>query len=83
MSQIDVLLKSFDFYRLFIHWIGGLSFVYLIITFFYHEKKLAHMKGIIRGGGLETSLFYKINVQNHTYTKLSIIYHKIKGTLHE
>ncbi len=41
------------------------------------------MKGIIRGGGLETSLFYKINVGNYTYTKLSIIYPKIKGTLHE
>jgi hypothetical protein len=41
------------------------------------------MKGIIGGGGLETSLFYKINVENYTYTKLSIIYPKIKGTLNE
>jgi trk system potassium uptake protein len=77
------LSKSFDFYRSFTQWIGGLSFVYLIITFFYHEKKLAQMKGIIGGGGLETSLFYKINVENYTYTKLSIIYPKIKGTLNE
>ena len=41
------------------------------------------MKGIIGGGGLETSLFYKINMENHTYTKLSIIYPKITGTLNE
>jgi trk system potassium uptake protein len=46
------LPKSFDFYRSFTQWIGGLSFVYLVITFFYPERKLAHMKGMIGGGSL-------------------------------
>jgi trk system potassium uptake protein TrkH len=46
------LPKSFDFYRSFTQWIGGLSFVYLVITFFYPERKLAHMKGMLGGGTL-------------------------------
>lgn len=56
LSQLlhpEDLPKSFDFYRSFTQWIGGLSFVYLIITFFYPERKLAHMKGMIGGGGLK------------------------------
>ena len=46
------LPKSFDFYRSFTQWIGGLSFVYLIMAFFYPEKKLAHMKSMIGGVAL-------------------------------
>ena len=53
LLQPEDLPKSFDFYRSFTQWIGGLSFVYLIITFFYPEKKLAYMKGMIGGGGLK------------------------------
>lgn len=53
LLQPEDLPKSFDFYRSFTQWIGGLSFVYLIMTFFYPEKKLAHMKGMIGGGGLK------------------------------
>ncbi len=53
LLQPEDLSKSFDFYRSFTQWIGGLSFVYLIITFFYPERKLAHMKGMIGGGGLK------------------------------
>ena len=55
LSQImhpQDLPKSFDFYRSFTQWIGGLSFVYLIMAFFYPEKKLAHMKSMIGGVGL-------------------------------
>ncbi|HKR72948.1 MAG TPA: potassium transporter TrkG [Candidatus Nitrosocosmicus sp.] len=48
----EELPKSFDFYRSFTQWIGGLSFVYLVITFFYPERKLAHMKGMLGGGTL-------------------------------
>jgi trk system potassium uptake protein len=55
LSQImhpQDLPKSFDFYRSFTQWIGGLSFVYLIMAFFYPEKKLAHMKSMIGGVAL-------------------------------
>ncbi len=47
------LPQSFDFYRSFTQWVGGLSFVYLVITFFYPERKLIHMKGMIGGGILK------------------------------
>jgi trk system potassium uptake protein TrkH len=56
LSQIlhpEDLPKSFDFYRSFTQWIGGLSFVYLIMAFFYPERKLAHMKSMIGGHALK------------------------------
>ena len=56
LSQIlhpEDLPKSFDFYRSFTQWIGGLSFVYLIMAFFYPERKLAHMKSMIGGNALK------------------------------
>ena len=63
------LPKSFDFYRSFTQWIGGLSFVYLIITFFYPERKLAHMKGMIGGGILRLKqLLFTISVIFSVYT---------------
>jgi trk system potassium uptake protein TrkH len=63
------LPNSFDFYRSFTQWIGGLSFVYLIITFFYPERKLAHMKGMIGGGILRLKqLLLTISVIFSVYT---------------
>lgn len=56
LSQIvtpEDLPQSLDFYRSFTQWIGGLSFVYLIVTFFYPERKLAYVKGWIGGGALK------------------------------
>ena len=53
ISQPEDLPKSFDFYRSFTQWIGGLSFVYLIMAFFYPERKLAHMKSMIGGSVLK------------------------------
>lgn len=72
LSMIDhpeKLPNSFDFYRSFTQWIGGLSFVYLIITFFYPERKLAHMKGMIGGGILRLKqLLLTISVIFSVYT---------------
>lgn len=53
ISLPENLPPSFDFYRSFTQWVGGLSFVYLVITFFYPERKLAHMKGMLGGGILK------------------------------
>ena len=72
LSQImhpQDLPKSFDFYRSFTQWIGGLSFVYLIMAFFYPEKKLAHMKSMIGGVALRLKqLLLTIAVIFTTYT---------------
>ncbi len=68
------LPQSFDFYRAFTQWVGGLSFVYLVITFFYTERKLIHMKGMIGGGILKLKqLLLTIGVIFTFYTAVLII----------
>jgi trk system potassium uptake protein TrkH len=41
------LPESFAFYRAYTQWIGGLSFIYLIMAIFYPEKKLRAMKSAL------------------------------------
>lgn len=43
------LPQSFTFYRGFSQFVGGLSFIYLIMTAFYPEQKLYTMRGFISG----------------------------------
>jgi len=45
----ESLPQSFVFYRSYTQWIGGLSFIYLIVGLFYPEKKLKTMKGAMGG----------------------------------
>jgi trk system potassium uptake protein len=53
ISFPEELPKSFDLYRSYTQYIGGLSFVYLIVAFFYPERKLMHLRGMIGGGNLK------------------------------
>ncbi len=43
------LPQSFRFYRAFTQWVGGMSFIYLVMTAFYPEGKLRAMRGFITG----------------------------------
>ncbi|MDI1495275.1 MAG: potassium transporter Trk [Cenarchaeum symbiont of Oopsacas minuta] len=43
------LPQSFTFYRSFTQLVGGMSFIYLVITAFYPEGKLQTMRGFISG----------------------------------
>ncbi len=43
------LPQSFTFYRSFTQLVGGMSFIYLVITAFYPESKLQSMRGFISG----------------------------------
>jgi len=43
------LPQSFTFYRSYTQFVGGLSFIYLIVTAFYPENKLHTMKSFISG----------------------------------
>jgi len=43
------LPRSFTFYRGYAQFVGGLSFIYLIVTVFYPEKRVKTMKGFISG----------------------------------
>ncbi|TAK23208.1 MAG: CBS domain-containing protein [Nitrosarchaeum sp.] len=45
----EELPKSFIFYRGYAQFVGGLSFIYLIVTAFYSEKRINTMKGFISG----------------------------------
>lgn len=54
------LPQSFNFYRSYTNWIGGLSFVYLVILLFYPEKKLNTIKGLLGFGS--TLPFKKLSI---------------------
>jgi trk system potassium uptake protein TrkH len=45
----EELPRSFTFYRGYAQFVGGLSFIYLIVTVFYPEKRVKTMKGFISG----------------------------------
>ncbi|HEX2405971.1 MAG TPA: potassium transporter TrkG, partial [Nitrososphaeraceae archaeon] len=44
------LPNSFSFYRSYTQWVGGLSFIYLIMALYYPETKLAGMKNVLGSG---------------------------------
>ena len=48
-STPENLPHSFTFFRSFTQFVGGLSFIYLIMTAFYPENKLLSMRGFISG----------------------------------
>jgi trk system potassium uptake protein TrkH len=74
ITHPENLPQSFDFYRAFTQWVGGLSFIYLVITFFYPERKLIHMKGMIGGGILKLKqLLLTIGVIFTFYTAVLIL----------
>ncbi len=71
ITQPEEVPQSFDFYRSYTQWVGGLSFVYLVMMFFYPERKLVHMRGMIGGGMLRSKqLIITISVIFTIYTTI-------------
>lgn len=59
----EELPQSFTFYRSFTQLVGGMSFIYLVMTAFYPENKLQSMRGFISGKTLHLrELFGTITV---------------------
>lgn len=59
----EALTESFTFFRSYTQLVGGMSFIYLIITAFYPESKLQSMRGFISGRTLHMKeLFLTITV---------------------
>jgi trk system potassium uptake protein TrkH len=57
------LTQSFTFFRSYTQLVGGMSFIYLVITAFYPESKLQSMRGFISGRTLHMKeLFSTITV---------------------
>ncbi|HUU48868.1 MAG TPA: potassium transporter TrkG [Nitrosopumilaceae archaeon] len=62
-DEPENLPQSFTFYRSFTQLVGGMSFIYLVITAFYPESKLQSMRGFISGRTLHMrELFGTITV---------------------
>jgi trk system potassium uptake protein TrkH len=69
ITQPENLPQSFDLYRSYTQWVGGLSFVYLVVMLFYPERKLVHMRGMIGGGILRSKqLIITISIIFTIYT---------------
>jgi len=65
------LPQSFRFFRGFTQWVGGLSFIYLVMTVFYPEGKLAGMQGFLTGKTLQLrELFATITIIFSIYTAI-------------
>jgi trk system potassium uptake protein TrkH len=50
ISDPDNLPMSLNFYHSYTQWVGGLSFVYLVMILFFPERKLSAMKSVLGGG---------------------------------
>ena len=62
-DEPENLTQSFTFYRSFTQLVGGMSFIYLVMTAFYPESKLRSMRGFISGKTLHMrELFGTITV---------------------
>ncbi|MFQ5781514.1 MAG: CBS domain-containing protein [Nitrosopumilus sp.] len=62
-EEPENLSQSFTFYRSYTQLVGGMSFIYLVITAFYPESKLQSMRGFISGRTLHMKeLFLTITV---------------------
>ncbi len=62
-DEPEELTQSFTFFRSYTQLVGGMSFIYLVITAFYPESKLQSMRGFISGRTLHMKeLFLTITV---------------------
>ena len=50
ISDPDNLPRTLNFYHSYTQWVGGLSFVYLVMILFFPERKLSAMKSVLGGG---------------------------------
>jgi trk system potassium uptake protein TrkH len=74
------LPDSFSFYRSYTLWVGGLSFVYLVMALYYPETKLAGMRHLLGGGILRfKQLLSTISVIFAIYTAILILLFIIFG----
>src|SRR5215204_2706765 len=74
------LSDSFSFYRSYTEWVGGLSFVYLVMALYYPETKLAGMKYFLGSGILRfKQLLSTISIIFVVYTTIFVLLFIIFG----
>src|SRR5829696_7212255 len=80
ITHPEDLPDSFSFYRSYTLWVGGLSFVYLVMALYYPEIKLAGMRHLLGGGILRfKQLLSTISVIFAIYTAILILLFIIFG----
>src|SRR5687767_7255618 len=68
------LPDSFSFYRSYTEWVGGLSFIYLVMALYYPETKLAGMKQFLGSGILRfKQLLSTISIIFVVYASIMIL----------
>jgi trk system potassium uptake protein TrkH len=81
-STPEELPQSFRFFRAFTQWVGGLSFIYLVMSIFYPESKLAYMRGFLSGRTLQLKeLFATITIVFAIYLTIITIILYAAGSL--
>jgi trk system potassium uptake protein TrkH len=74
ITHPENLSNSFSFYRSYTEWVGGLSFVYLVMALYYPETKLAGMKYFLGSGILRfKQLLSTISVIFVVYTTIFVL----------
>src|SRR5687768_10230575 len=74
ITHPENLPDSFSFYRSFTEWVGGLSFVYLVMALYYPETKLAGMKYFLGSGILRfKQLLSTISIIFVVYTTIFVL----------
>jgi len=70
----EELSQSFTFFRSFSQMVGGMSFIYLVMTAFYPERKLKAMRGFISGKTLKLrELFGTISIIFFSYIVVMVV----------
>jgi trk system potassium uptake protein TrkH len=57
LTNPENLPESFVFYRAYTQWVGGMSFVYIVMMLFFPEEKLSAMRSVLGGGMLRFKEF--------------------------
>src|SRR5215210_7638762 len=74
ITHPENLPDSFSFYRSYTLWVGGLSFVYLVMALYYPETKLAGMKNLMSSGILRfKQLLITISIIFVVYTTIFVL----------
>jgi trk system potassium uptake protein TrkH len=80
IAEPENLTQTMGFYRPYTQWVGGLSFIYLIMTVFYPERKLSAMKGMLGGGMLRfKQLLVTVGVIFSAYTVALVLFLVLAG----
>lgn len=75
ISRPENLPASINFYHSYTQWVGGLSFIYLIMILFFPENKLSAMRSVLGGGLLKVrELLLTIAVIFSIYTLMLIFF---------